>query len=158
MTHWDDNVWKFFSSNIITYSLKWTSKYFPNRLLLSFRGVLAFPKLSRSGVASRICSVTRLFGARLTAARYCITNLVDSVFPEPDSPEMTTTWLALELLAAVTWLYAEEPTANKCLRKKCQNKIVDPFEYKLIVTRRNSIFMIFILKAIYVKYIYKIIK
>lgn len=77
--------------SFLTHSLKYTSKYFPNLLLLSFLGVFALPKLSNNGVASRICSVTRLFGARLTAARYCITSFVDSVFPEPDSPEITTT-------------------------------------------------------------------
>lgn len=75
----------------ITYCLKWTSKNFPNRDELSLRTVLALPKLSSSGEASKICSVMRLDGDLLTAAKYCIISLVDSVLPEPDSPEITTT-------------------------------------------------------------------
>lgn len=71
---------------ISTHCLKKTSMYFPNRLELSFRIVLALPKDSSRGLASRICSVMRLLPDLLTAARYCMINLVASVFPDPDSP------------------------------------------------------------------------
>ena len=49
-----------------TYSLKNTSKYFPNLDELSFRVVLAFPNDSKRGFASKICSVMVLLGARFT--------------------------------------------------------------------------------------------
>jgi hypothetical protein len=92
-----NNLWlkKFnvsgFSHTTFTYSLKCTSRYFPNRDELSLRTVLALPKLSNRGEASSICSVIRLEGDLFTAAKYCITSFVDSVFPEPLSPEITTT-------------------------------------------------------------------
>ena len=53
--------------------------------------VLACPKLSRIGEASRICSVVRFEVLLLTAARYCRSSLVLSVLPEPDSPVMMIT-------------------------------------------------------------------
>ena len=56
--------------------MKKISRYFPNLELLSFLTVLALPKLSRRGEASRICSVIRLEEDLLTAARYCMINLV----------------------------------------------------------------------------------
>ena len=69
-----------------TYDLKKTSIYFPNLLELSLRIVLAFPNDSRSGLASRICSVIVLLPDLFTAARYCMISLVASVLPAPDSP------------------------------------------------------------------------
>lgn len=68
------------------YLLKKTSMYLPNLLELSLRIVLALPKDSNNGLASRICSVMSWLPFLLTAARYCITNLVASVFPDPLSP------------------------------------------------------------------------
>ena len=85
------------------------------------RTVFAFPKLSNSGDASRICSVIKLDGDLLTAAKYCINNLVDSVFPEPDSPDTTTAWLLFDKP-----LYAAEPMANKCLRTKKPQSTYEP--------------------------------
>ena len=71
--------------------LKWMSMYFPNRDELSLRIVFALPKASRIGLASRICcSIQECFPEM--AARYCKINLVLSVFPAPDSPEITTHW------------------------------------------------------------------
>ena len=67
-------------------TLKRISRYFPNLELLSFRGVFAFPNDSRIGADSNICSVTILDTDLLTAERYCVSNLVVSVFPAPDSP------------------------------------------------------------------------
>ena len=61
---------------IFSLTLKKISRYFPNLELLSFLTVLALPKLSRRGEASRICSVIRLDEDLLTAARYCMINLV----------------------------------------------------------------------------------
>ena len=69
--------------------LKWMSIYFPNRDELSLRIVFALPNASRMGLASRICcSIQECFPEM--AARYCKINLVLSVFPAPDSPEITT--------------------------------------------------------------------
>ena len=62
--------------SISQLTLKKISRYFPNLELLSFLTVLALPKLSRRGEASRICSVIRLEEDLLTAARYCMINLV----------------------------------------------------------------------------------
>ena len=67
------------------------SRYLPNLELLSFRIVFALPKDSKIGDASNICSVTRLETDLLTADRYCVNNLVVSVFPAPDSPLIKTT-------------------------------------------------------------------
>lgn len=72
--------------NSSTYFLKKTSTYFPNRLELSLRMVLALPNDSSRGFASRIWSVITLVPDLLTAARYCITSFVLSVFPAPLSP------------------------------------------------------------------------
>lgn len=68
----------------------------PNRDELLLRTVWAFPKASRIGLALRICC-DRLANCRpsdlgfgvseaATAARYCMTFFVFSVFPAPDSP------------------------------------------------------------------------
>ena len=64
--------------------------------LLSLRIVLAQPKASVSGwdVWMRI---SRSSVAFVTYRRYCSTKRADSVFPAPDSPEMTTAWLAPSL-------------------------------------------------------------
>ncbi len=69
---------------------------FPKREELLLRTVWAFPKASRIGLALRICC-ERLENCRppdfipgesevATAARYCMTFLVFSVLPAPDSP------------------------------------------------------------------------
>lgn len=92
---------------ITTHFLKKICVYLPKRDELSLRTVVALPKLSSSGEASRICSVTSDEEDRdpapppdevppgilllLTAARYCIMSLVASVFPAPLSPLMMTT-------------------------------------------------------------------
>jgi len=67
----------------------------PNRDELLFRRVCAFPKASRIGFALRIwsssvpsCRDDELSEA--TAAKYCMTFLVFSVFPAPDSPLLET--------------------------------------------------------------------
>jgi len=104
-----------FEHTKFTYSLKCTSRYFPNRDELSLRTVLALPKLSSRGDASSICSVIRLEGDLFTAAKYCITSFVDSVFPEPLSPEITTTWLSGDEPSFDMWPYAEDPIAKRCL-------------------------------------------
>ena len=44
--------------NLKTYLSKCSSRYFPNRLELSFFTVLALPNDSKSGVASMICKVS----------------------------------------------------------------------------------------------------
>ena len=72
-----------------TYSLKWISRYLPNRLELLFLTVFALPNDSSKGLASSICSVTILLADLLTAARYCIISFVVSVFPDPLSPLIT---------------------------------------------------------------------
>uniref|UniRef100_A0A1A9WX27 Uncharacterized protein n=1 Tax=Glossina brevipalpis TaxID=37001 RepID=A0A1A9WX27_9MUSC len=67
---------------------------FLQRELLSLRVVRALPKASNKGAASKICSVITAEAEPppgTTAAKYCITSFVDSVLPEPDSPEITTT-------------------------------------------------------------------
>ena len=68
----------------------------PNREELLFRTVCALPKASSIGLALSICSERfekdfvpkRPAGesAVATAARYCMTFLVFSVLPAPDSP------------------------------------------------------------------------
>lgn len=94
---------------------KWISMYFPKRLELSLRMVLAFPNASgwgeghgpgqhppspqpplralalpsRMGVASSTCCSIHEC-CPLTAARNCRISLVLSVFPAPDSPLHTT--------------------------------------------------------------------
>lgn len=89
------------------YFLKKICVYLPKRDELSLRTVVALPKLSSSGEASRICSVTRDDDEReadpadeelppgtlllFTAARYCMMSLVASVLPAPLSPLMMTT-------------------------------------------------------------------
>ena len=77
------DFWQFLKQNVFVVNvsifpltLKKISRYFPNLELLSFLTVLALPKLSRRGEASRICSVIRLDEDLLTAARYCMINLV----------------------------------------------------------------------------------
>ena len=68
----------------------------PNLDELLFRTVWAFPNASRMGLALKICC-DRFENWRIpdfavgvsevaTAARYCMTFLVFSVFPAPDSP------------------------------------------------------------------------
>ena len=93
------SVFSFFfppTSNLVerNYFLKKIWVYLPNREELSLRTVVALPKLSSSGDASKICSVTKLEAEcddLLTAAKYCMINLVDSVLPAPLSPLMMTT-------------------------------------------------------------------
>ena len=59
-----------------------------NREELLFLTVCAFPKASRMGLACRICCsrLSASCGPEAIAARYCMTFLVFSVFPAPDSP------------------------------------------------------------------------
>lgn len=69
---------------------------FPKRDELLFLTVCALPKASRIGFARSICCESaekclepeRAYGVSevATAARYCMTFLVFSVFPAPDSP------------------------------------------------------------------------
>lgn len=55
---------------------------------LSLRIVLALPKASRMGFASKICcSIHECLP--LMAARYCNISFVLSVLPAPDSPDIT---------------------------------------------------------------------
>lgn len=67
-----------------------TWMYFPNRLELSLRTVLALPNASRMGLDSRTCcsivpsSVDPVLLPRM--ARYFMMILHVSVFPAPDSP------------------------------------------------------------------------
>lgn len=98
------------------------SMYFPKRLLLSFRVVLAFPidcrhkhrlfaswKRSRTDSKnsySSVTSITSIIGleartlsstlvccaAPPTTAKYLMVNLAETVFPEPDSPLMMIDW------------------------------------------------------------------
>lgn len=77
---------------------------------LSFRMVLAFPKASKMGFASRICcSIHECLP--LIAARYCRINFVLSVFPAPDSPEITIHWSwRYRFICA----YALSPIAKMC--------------------------------------------
>jgi len=66
----------------------------PKRLELLFLVVLAFPNDSRIGLESTNCSST-CECLPLRWARYDTISFVDSVFPAPDSPLITTHWLAL---------------------------------------------------------------
>lgn len=50
------------------------------------------PKASRMVLASKICCSTQVLTPEVTEHRYCRMNLVDSVLPAPDSPEMTQLW------------------------------------------------------------------
>lgn len=102
--------WSMRAPSMAPVLVKLMSMYFPKRLELSFRTVLALPKAekkitfifttadqvlkkltadelvpSRMGLASRICcSIQECWP--LTIARYCSMSLVLSVFPAPDSP------------------------------------------------------------------------
>ena len=65
----------------------------PNLEELSFLAVLAFPKASNNGLESNIYSSMHnsffIFLFFYTLARYFKIIFVDSVFPDPDSPEIT---------------------------------------------------------------------
>ena len=64
---------------------------FPNLLELSFLAVLAFPNASRSGLEAKTYYSTESaldFCPNYSAAKYLSIILVDSVLPEPLSPEI----------------------------------------------------------------------
>lgn len=82
---------------IIHLESKHTCMNFPNRLELSFRIVFAFPNASRIVFASRIWFSTHVLTLDVTWHRYCRMNLVVSVFPAPDSPDITTDWFVVRL-------------------------------------------------------------
>lgn len=59
-----DRIWKI--CYCCTHSSRKTSMYFPKRLELSFRTVLAFPKDSSRGVASSIYQEIKSLGQNLS--------------------------------------------------------------------------------------------
>lgn len=64
---------------------------FPNLLELSFLAVLAFPNASRRGLEAKTCySIEGVFNFYPidSAAKYFRIIFVDSVFPDPLSPEI----------------------------------------------------------------------
>lgn len=65
--------------------LKSMLMYLPNLDELSLRTVLAFPKASKMGLASKICCSIQEC-CPLVEAKYCKISLVLSVLPAPDSP------------------------------------------------------------------------
>lgn len=101
---------------------KLTVMYFPNRLLLSLRIVLALPKAATNknqqlnswnflllpsimGLASIICcSMLEFFLIPLIAARHCRICFVDSVLPAPDSPLNSFTWKPIPSLRRTIYL------------------------------------------------------
>jgi len=128
------------------YFLKKICVYLPKRDELSLRTVVALPKLSSRGEASRICSVTsdeeedeleaagceptvRLFFLLLTAARYCMMSLVASVLPAPLSPLIITTCGSQKPPGSpsrlATLSYAAAPIANKCLFQSSTLWLID---------------------------------
>ena len=55
------------------------------------------PKASRIVLASKICCWTQVEMLAVTEHKYSRMNLVFSVFPAPDSPDMTKLWLTLSI-------------------------------------------------------------
>ena len=90
---------------------KQTCMNLPKRDELSFRTVLALPKASRMTLHSRICCSTQFEAEEVTVHRYCRMNLVVSVLPAPDSPEITHDWFMSEVC---TFMYAACEVANTC--------------------------------------------
>ena len=61
---------------------------------------------------ARTCAATLFWSPDLlTAARYCIIILTDSVLPAPDSPETRMLWLQLLGLASRIFVYASSAIA-----------------------------------------------
>lgn len=83
----------FFSSNILTY--------LPKRLELLFLTVFAFPNASNIGLHLKIFSSIGIESPKfwplwsLREVKYYIENFAFSVFPAPDSPEITIAWFLL---------------------------------------------------------------
>lgn len=50
------------------------------------------PNASKMVLASSICCCTQVDTSHVTEHKYCNTNLVVSVFPAPDSPDITHDW------------------------------------------------------------------
>ena len=55
------------------------------------------PKASKIVFASKICCCTHVETSHVTEQRYWRTNFVVSVFPAPDSPDITTAWCQEEI-------------------------------------------------------------
>ncbi len=64
----------------------------PNEVIPSLKKNAYSPKASRMVLASRICCWTQVEMLAVTEQRYSRMNLVDSVLPAPDSPEITRLW------------------------------------------------------------------
>ena len=103
--------------------LNWMSMYFPNREELSFRRVRALPNASRIGLDSiSCCSMDECCPE--AAARNWSINLVETVFPDPDSPLTTThysclanlivnyDWIKLYYDIATLWHHCQHITKN----------------------------------------------
>ena len=68
---------------------------------------VVLPNASRIVFASRICCCTQVEMLAVTEQRYSRMNLVVSVFPAPDSPEMTSDWLTIS-----SWRFLYEASAR----------------------------------------------
>lgn len=79
--------------------------------LLSFLTVFPLPNASSIVFASRIWCSSHEVEVEVTVQRYCRMNLVVSVLPAPDSPEMIILWLWFALFSL---LYIASAIAKMC--------------------------------------------
>ena len=100
--------------------------YFPNRELLSFLMVLAFPNASKMGLDPNNSPATLPTAppALLTAAMYSITFLLASVFPAPLSPLIKTHWSWLPVPNSENTKKKKEKKKKKGKKKKCFVELV----------------------------------
>ena len=89
---------------------KWTAHHLPKRDELLLYTVFALPNASSTMPASRHCSVV-FPDDWLTSASTFIVSFAVSVFPAPDSPEMSTDCADPVRIIA---MYADSPTRKTC--------------------------------------------